>query len=69
MKNLQRKQQFDHAQVDRNGLGTLYSSEPGGVRKIRCPKDGGIASPQQNSSGQTVYVCASCGTVCVSRPL
>lgn len=44
------------------GKVVLFEDGPGGQRKIRCPKCGGVAVAARSNGGKNVAKCGSCQT-------
>ena len=44
------------------GKAVLYAAGDGGLRKIRCVKCPGMATPTTTTAGKKVNRCSACGT-------
>lgn len=62
MKPIQRNLRLDTEQKVAGGVTQIYAQEPGGMRKIRCPKCQNIAAPSTDMKGTPTVRCMSCGT-------
>jgi len=71
MKNLNRTDSLKTAQEIPNsgGKALVYADTPGGVRKLRCPKCGGVAVESIGNGGKRSATCGTCGTAFTSTAL
>lgn len=70
MKRINRTVRMDTAQALKDGKVLVYANEPGGLRKIRCPKCQCLAAPTTDmTTNKTTIRCPSCGSVFTSTSM